>query len=271
MPPPCGMRITTGQVSRPRVRFRMRAMWLAIWSSAGYRKPMNWISATGFRPCAAMPTDMPAIRPSASGVSCTRNAPKRSCRPTVARNTPPLMPTSSPSTTTSGSSASARASARLMPSTSVTLGMLRLVPRTAAIAARGGLLRGERGRWMCEQVCEQLVGTHGRAVLVGVHGFLDARAALRAQRGLVGIAPPALRAQPGAGAQQRLEFPGGFQFGSRPVAAGVVRGGVVTEPVGDRFDHHRAAAAAGARQRVFHHLAYGDDVVAIHLHAGHAI
>src|SRR5438445_5666346 len=66
-----------------------------------------------------MPTAMPAISPSDSGVSNTRSAPKRCCRPAVARNTPPLSPTSSPNTTTSASSPSARASARLTASTSV--------------------------------------------------------------------------------------------------------------------------------------------------------
>src|SRR5580692_7105130 len=43
---------------------------------------------------------MPA---SASGVSITRSAPNSSYRPLVARNTPPNLPTSSPSTTTRGS------------------------------------------------------------------------------------------------------------------------------------------------------------------------
>src|SRR5690606_26821146 len=80
-------------------------------------KPMNWISATGFSPWAAMPTVMPVISVSASGVSITRRKPKRSYSPRVARNTPPLGPTSSPSTTTSGSPAIARCSARLMAST----------------------------------------------------------------------------------------------------------------------------------------------------------
>src|ERR1700682_4424143 len=80
---------------------------------------MNWISPTGFSPCAAMPTQSPLIRSSASGVSNTRSGPKRCCRPTVARKTPPLTPTSSPNTTTLGSSSIARASAMLTASTSV--------------------------------------------------------------------------------------------------------------------------------------------------------
>src|SRR5271165_1499014 len=84
---------------------------------------MNWISPMGLSPCAAMPTHSPLISSSASGVSITRSGPNRCCRPTVARNTPPLTPTSSPSRTTLGSSSMARARARLTASTSVTSGM----------------------------------------------------------------------------------------------------------------------------------------------------
>src|SRR6266516_6884072 len=86
-------------------------------------KPMNWISPTGLRPCAAMPTHSPLINSSASGVSITRSAPNRCCSSTVARKTPPLTPTSSPSTTTLASSSMARASARLTASTNVTSGI----------------------------------------------------------------------------------------------------------------------------------------------------
>src|SRR6476619_5151753 len=70
-----------------------------------------------------MPTHSPLISSSDSGVSITRSAPKRCCSPTVARKTPPLTPTSSPSTTTLASSCMARASAMLTASTRVTSGM----------------------------------------------------------------------------------------------------------------------------------------------------
>src|SRR5262249_9236370 len=60
-----------------------------------------------------MPTHSPLINRSESGVSITRSAPNRCCSPTVARKTPPLTPTSSPSTTTLASASMARASARL--------------------------------------------------------------------------------------------------------------------------------------------------------------
>ncbi|MCY1453688.1 hypothetical protein D9M71_706980 [compost metagenome] len=87
---------------------------------------MNWISTTGRKPWAAMPTARPAIMVSASGVSITRLKPKLSRKPNVARNTPPLTPTSSPSTTTRSSSAMARCSARLTASSKVTLSLLML-------------------------------------------------------------------------------------------------------------------------------------------------
>jgi hypothetical protein len=41
MPPPKGARSTSGQCSRPRVRLRMRAAWLMIWSTAGKTKPIE--------------------------------------------------------------------------------------------------------------------------------------------------------------------------------------------------------------------------------------
>ena len=47
-----------------------------------------------------MPIAVPMMPASASGVSKQRSAPNSSCRPAVARNTPPNCPTSSPSTTT---------------------------------------------------------------------------------------------------------------------------------------------------------------------------
>src|SRR5687768_16692143 len=235
---------------------------------------MNWISATGFSPCAAMPMDMPAIRPSASGVSCTRSAPKRSCRPTVARNTPPLTPTSSPSTTTSGSSASARASARLITSTRVTRGMRARecsVRLARAVAAGSFALRDELRRRMGEQVLEHVLGAHAAAVLVAVHCLVDAGGALRPERGLVCLAPPALGFEKAARADQWLELPGRLELRCGAVAAGVVGRGVVAEAVGDGFHHHGTCAAARPRQCFLHHLAHANHVVAVDLDAGHAI
>src|SRR2546430_1807756 len=66
-------------------------------------KSESWISGPGRSPYSAMPMAAPTIPPSASGVSITRSGPNSSYRPAVARNTPPNLPTSSPSTTTRGS------------------------------------------------------------------------------------------------------------------------------------------------------------------------
>ena len=57
--------------------------------------------------------DTPTIIDSVSGVSITRSSPKASCRPAVARNTPPNLPTSSPSSTTRSSARIARCRASL--------------------------------------------------------------------------------------------------------------------------------------------------------------
>ena len=47
MPPPKGMRMTTGMGTAPWVRQRIRATWVTIWSKAGKTNPSNWISHTG--------------------------------------------------------------------------------------------------------------------------------------------------------------------------------------------------------------------------------
>src|SRR5215470_3291305 len=58
-----------------------------------------------------MPTAVPTMPFSASGVSSTRSSPNSACNPSVARNTPPALPTSSPITMTRGFSRRATASA----------------------------------------------------------------------------------------------------------------------------------------------------------------
>src|SRR5512134_379303 len=94
--------MTTGAVNWPADRYRNLASSDTICSNAGKMKSANWISATGRRPFRAIPIAMPTIPASASGVSTTRSGPNRSHRPSVARNTPPFLPMSSPSRTTPG-------------------------------------------------------------------------------------------------------------------------------------------------------------------------
>ena len=118
---------------------------------------MNWISATGRKPWAATPIDAPTMTVSASGVSRTRSAPKRACRPSVTRNTPPFTPTSSPRTSTRSSSSMARPRARLSAWTSVISAISgvpeRLVPLVSQIRGQRLVhvverrLRARRGGW----------------------------------------------------------------------------------------------------------------------------
>ena len=88
-------------------------------------KSANWISATGRRPLTAAPIDAPTIIDSVSGVSITRSSPNSAHRPSVARKTPPFLPTSSPSTMT--------VSSRRISSASVS--------RIASMNVRGGISR----------------------------------------------------------------------------------------------------------------------------------
>src|SRR6267143_233001 len=65
-------------------------------------KSMNWISGTGRIPYRAIPIAVPMIPPSDRGVSNTRSG-NSSMSPSVQRNTPPFLPTSSPRITTRSS------------------------------------------------------------------------------------------------------------------------------------------------------------------------
>src|SRR5215212_4982832 len=68
-----------------------------------------------------MPTAVPTMPDSASGLSMTRSSPKSFCRPSVIRKTPPSLPTSSPMIRTLGSSSIALRRPMLRPLASVIL------------------------------------------------------------------------------------------------------------------------------------------------------
>src|ERR1043166_2320082 len=189
-----------------------------------------------------MPIAMPTISCSASGVSITRCAPKRCCRPRVARNTPPFRPTSWPSTTTESSSCIARAIARLMASTMVSSAM--------APALGDGLraLRVERRRQGRIQVIEHELGRRLRRVQVGLHRELNLFAALLDQLLFFGLAPGVAGKQMIAQPQQRLVRPRLLELFGAAVARCVVRSGMVREPIADRLEHGGAAAAARGGQ-----------------------
>src|SRR5690554_3991041 len=232
--------------------------------------PMNWISATGRKPWAAMPTAIPVIRVSASGVSMTRRKPKRSCNPRVARNTPPLGPTSSPSTTTSGSSVMARCSARLMAST------MHSVFCSAMLTSRqspGPLqplvpLRCITGGQLLVQVIEGCRWLRLGERAEGLHRSVDLLTQLPVQALLLRLVPQPLLVQEPLQAAQRFTFPRLAQFLGGAIAAGIVRGSVVAQTVGDAFDQRRALAGPGTLDGGPHPVVYRQHIIAIHLLPG---
>src|SRR5690349_14930121 len=220
-------------------------------------KPMNCISATGFKPCAARPMLMPAISVSASGVSKTRAEPKRCCRPAVARNTPPFAPTSSPSSTTLSSAASSCASAWVTASTSVISLMARASHCVALLVQRRGQLR--------EQMLEHRLRWAWRYGEELGNGLLDARVARLACHGFLRLAPELFAHQVRLQACQRIEALRALDILVGAITRRVVGRRVVVQPIRQSFDDMRAAAVARFREHPLHDRMHGDDVVAVDL------
>src|SRR5690554_2013016 len=259
-----------GQLNRPRVRLGRRLGWESRCAMPAWRKRMHWIDASGWRPCAAMPTAMPLISVSASGVSITRRKPKRSCRPTVARNTPPLAPTSSPSTTTSGSSAMARCSARLIASTM----------QTGLRSVMGRLSQGSCPNQQFIALLPVALRQLGKQVVKGgarislrqtaecLHGGIDPLAEVPLQLLLLLLVPQPLAMQKALQATDRLVLPGLAQLIGVAVAAGIIRGGVVAQPVGYALHQRRPLARPGALDGDTDAVIHCQHVIAIHLLTG---
>src|SRR5258708_2256067 len=257
MPAPCGMRRTIGQLSRPGVRVRSLEAWFTNWSRKGTMNPMNWISPPALSPWAAMPTQTALIKSSDSGMSITRSGPKRCCRETVARNTPPFTPTSSPSTITLGSSCIARASARLTASTSVDSGM----GAPLQLVALGGV---GPGKFRIKVIEHRLRRTWPHRQ-VPFRCRLDLLLTLAHQLFLLRLAPCPLADEIRTQPRNRLLLPAPLNLLGRAIAPRVIRGGVVAEPVGRRLDEARALPVAGRRNRLRGGSAHRDDVVAVDL------
>src|SRR5882672_11065655 len=204
-----------------------------------------------------MPTAMPAISPSASGVSATRSGPKRCCSPAVARNTPPFRPTSSPSTTTLSSSSMARASARLIASTSVMFDIaLRLLGKLRELH---GVLPRQPG----VEVLEHLLGTRRRRLEIGLHHLLHVPGRFFRERLLLSLRPGAFAVQPGAQAHDWLLLPLLGDFLGAAIARGVVGGGVIRQPVGERLQQRGPASGSRLFHRAPDRIAHGDEIVAV--------
>src|SRR6516162_10227138 len=204
-----------------------------------------------------MPTQSPLMRSSASGVSSTRSGPKRFCRPTVARKTPPFMPTSSPSTTTLGSSSIARDNARLTASTKVISGILLSREFTA--------LRGIGLRQIGIEVVEHGFAPARCGGQIVLDRHFDALIALGGKLLLVRFAPHFLANKIAPQARNRLLLPIGLDFVSRTITRRIIGGRVIAEPVGDRLDEAGAFAIAGCGHGLFSRHAHRQHIVPIDL------
>src|SRR5262249_61338483 len=194
------------------------------------------------RPCAAMPTHSPLINSSASGVSITRSAPNRCCSPTVARKTPPLTPTSSPSTTTLASSSMARASARLTASTSVTSG----IGASAELRPLAGIGPREFG----VEMVEHRLWRAWRGRQIALDRRLDLLLAVGRELLLLRFAPRLLTYEIGAQARDRLLLPAGLNLLGRTVTPRVIGGRVGAVGGGAGPPPDRAPPAPGPLGRV---------------------
>src|SRR5439155_11575913 len=169
----------------------MRDASLTIWSKAGWMKSANWISATGISPFNAAPMATPTMHDSARGVSSTRASPNLPCRPSVARNTPPFLPTSSPSTQTRSSRSISSSSASRMPSIRVLTATSRPRP---------------------EHVLEQVIRPRRRGGFSGLDRLINLRGTVLLELLVVGLGDDRLLEEVGAealdrvAAQERLEL-----------------------------------------------------------------
>src|ERR1044071_2798980 len=155
-----------------------------------------------------MPIAVPTMPASASGVSITRSAPNSSYRPLVARNTPPNLPTSSPSTTTRGSARIWVCSALRTASMMFMVGMRSLLLTRAgsgrAVRFELGALLAQVPRHVLVDVVEQGRGRRRGLALRGGDGGEDLVGAALGELGLPALAPQPEVAQVAAQAVQRI-------------------------------------------------------------------
>src|SRR5579884_3864607 len=214
-------------------------------------KSANWISATGRRPFRALPIATPTMQDSARGVSSTLASPYLAWRPSVARNTPPLRPTSSPSTQTRGSRSISSWRASRMPSIRVL---------TATVSSPHGV-----------DVTFEVGRVRGRRRLGRLHRRLHLGQALPPESLLVLLGEERLLPQVGAeaidgvGAQHLLQLLRG------PVAPLIVVRGVGGEAPAASPDQGGTLAGACPPHRLAHGLVDGQGIAAVDVDAGHAV
>ncbi len=235
----------------------------------------------------AMPTAVPRMPASASGVSVTRSSPNSLASPSVTRKTPPSVPTSSPMTCTVGSSAMASRRARPRAcamvagfTATVVIGRrpFRLVarprggaprrparpatgPPAPGVASWAGRRRARRGPWgratgswfMRSRRSAAIASASSRAARIPVLVEQSALGQLVLQEG------------------DRVVRAPGLDLGVAAVALVVVGVRVGLHAVRHRLHERRTAARARVGDGLAEDLVHGGGVVAVDQAAGHSV
>src|SRR5438874_741075 len=257
-----------------------------------------------------MPTAVPMMAASASGLSITRWEPNFRWRSSVTRKTPPSTPTSSPRISTSGSRSISCRSARLSAFTMLSL-VMGVMYRSSSPAPTVGGLR--QVRWASSP--RQALAAHRRRALRGLGRFGRGGAALAQPAGEL----LALRAEVGrhlgvdvvedeerVGRRRRLEAPHRlrdllvnpllepvlqevllFEVGTEarervlllprrhlllgPILSGIVRGRVDAKAVRHALDQRRTLTRARPLDRLARGRVDREHVVAVHLDPGQTV
>src|SRR5213594_4356311 len=236
-----------------------------------------------------MPTAVPMMAASASGLSMTRWEPNFRCKSSVTRKTPPSTPTSSPRTSTSVSRSIAWKRARLSALTMFSLGIAsaprqplathrrgarRRHRRLARVRRGGRLTRGhllplglEVRRQLGVYVIEHRERIGGRHRLEAADRLGDLLVDPLLEVRLEEIPFLQIRAEAG---QRVLVLPHrDFFFG--PVLLRIVGGRVNAEAIRHALDQRGTVAGARAIDGLPRGGVDGEDVVAVHLDAGQAV
>src|SRR5919108_3642522 len=239
-----------GTPKSPLDRYRIRDASETSWSNAGWMKSANWISATGSRPCRAMPMATPTIEDSARGVSMTRCSPNSWRKSAVTRKTPPRAPTSSPMTRTRSSPfiSSHRVSWRVW---------------TMFFSATSALLG--------EDVPKRRLRIGVRRLPRLVDGPVDLRLELLPEGLHAVVVGEAHLLQVAAEHHQGILLAGLLDLLPGPVGPVVVVRRVRVEAVGLALDQRGPVTGPGAVHGVLHRLVAGQHVAAVHLHTGEAV
>src|SRR5690554_5806323 len=218
-----------------------------------------------------MPSAAPMIAASDSGESMTLSGPYLSKSLSVARNTPPRLPTSSPMTTTRSSRAISLSRVVAMAWAIVWTLILFLPPGRAPSPQELPALAHEARGDLGVDVVEHPLDRRGARRLGPRDRVLELGAELGARLLLGRVIPQVAALEEAAVARQRVAATPRLHLLARSVAGVVVGRGVAAVAVDDELDERRAHALAGALHGLAGHEVGRQHVHAVDQVAGHAV